>query len=166
MTTIRGERKKPTIQKHEKTALESKEVLLPIEKDDIHITGIIVDEVTMPKNDGTRGSALYSIPFRLSDKPSQRWIKLFLNHWNYPSRFTTMHRPGIASVIGEKIILNGTTIEEVQKYHRDTLVLSVDQANKEEKRMLEEEQKQRICKQREEEEHRRKISDISSQIDF
>ena len=32
----------------------------------IKIQGVIVDEVSEPKDDGTRGSALYKIPFKLS----------------------------------------------------------------------------------------------------
>jgi hypothetical protein len=35
-----------------------------------------------------------------------------------------MHRPGIAILTGDKVYLNGTTVEEVQKYHRDTLKLA------------------------------------------
>ena len=41
---------------------------ITIEGDDIKIVGIITNEVTLPKNDGTRGSALYRIHFRLSSK--------------------------------------------------------------------------------------------------
>ena len=35
----------------------------------IKITGVIVDEVTTPRMDGTRGSALYAVPFQLSRRP-------------------------------------------------------------------------------------------------
>ena len=36
-----------------------------------------------------------------------------------------MHRPGIASVSGDRIILDGTTVEELERYHaaRDKLGL-------------------------------------------
>ena len=40
-----------------------------------------------------------------------------------------MHRPGIASMSGDKVYLNATTVEEVQKYHRDTLKLALEDAN-------------------------------------
>jgi hypothetical protein len=40
-----------------------------------------------------------------------------------------MHRPGIARVTGDKVYLNGTTVEEVQKYHRDTLKLAIEETN-------------------------------------
>jgi hypothetical protein len=41
-----------------------------------------------------------------------------------------MHRPGIARIQGATITLNGTTIEEVERYHRDTLQLAVAETNK------------------------------------
>ena len=106
---------------------------ITIEGDDIKIVGIITNEVTLPKNDGTRGSALYRIHFRLSSKPTSTWSELFLRNWNYPPSFISMHRPGIARVESDKIILDGTTIEEVKQYHRDTLILCVEKTNEEEK---------------------------------
>ena len=95
----------------------------------IRITGIIADKVTTPRMDGTRGSALYAIPFRLSRRPPSGWGELFVYSWNRPSRFTSMHRPGIASVVGDVVWLRGTTLDEVERHHRDTLKLAVDQAN-------------------------------------
>jgi hypothetical protein len=41
-----------------------------------------------------------------------------------------MHRPGIASLEDDTVVLNGTTLDEVQKYHRDTLILAANEANK------------------------------------
>jgi len=40
-----------------------------------------------------------------------------------------MHRPGIASVAGDEIWLNGTTIDEVEQYHLKTLQLAIDVTN-------------------------------------
>jgi hypothetical protein len=96
----------------------------------IELVGVIADEVGTPPNDGTRGSALYRVPFRLSAQPSGRWAQLFVAHWNRPPSFTTMHRPGIARVAGDTIVLDGTTMEEVEKYHLRTLKLAVEEANK------------------------------------
>lgn len=140
-------------------------------KDDINIQnikieGIITNEVTVPRMDGTAGSALYKIPFRLNRKPSELWNQLFLRAWSSPPEFTTMHRPGIAEVIGDKIILDGTTIEEVQDYHRKTLILCVDKANSEERQILE---RDKLIKEREEarkQEHYDKIRSLSNQIKF
>ena len=41
-----------------------------------------------------------------------------------------MHRPGIARVEGDRIILDGTTVEEVEKVHRETLKLVIDEVNR------------------------------------
>ena len=139
---------------------------ISIEGEDIRIIGIISNEVTLPRNDGTRGSALYSIPFRLSSKPTRIWSELFLRNWDSPPSFTSMHRQGIARVDSDKIILNGTTIEEVKQYHRDTLILCVEKTNKEEKQIRKREEQIKRKKQEERENHYRNIDDISKDIKF
>ena len=93
--------------------------------EDIKITGIIMDEIGEPRNDGTPGSALYSIPFSLSQTPGREWSRLFVRNWDNPPSYTMMHRPRIARVNGATVVLNGTTIEEVEKYHKKTLQLAV-----------------------------------------
>ena len=139
---------------------------ISIEGEDIKIIGIISNEVTLPRNDGTRGSALYSIPFRLSSKPTRIWSELFLRNWDSPPSFTSMHRPGIARVDSDKIILNGTTIEEVKQYHRDTLILCVEKTNEEEKQIRKREEQIKRKKQEERENHYRNIDDILKDIKF
>jgi len=133
---------------------------------EIKIEGIITNEVTMPKNDGSRGSALYKIPFRLNKSPNSDWKKLFLHYWDRPSSFTSMHRPGIARVEGDKILLDGTTIEEVQKYHRDTLLLAVKEANEKYNQYLKklEIEKERMLQV--ERNHNDKISKLAGEIRF
>ena len=132
----------------------------------VKIFGVIVDEVSEPTLDGTRGSALYSVPFRLNRVPSSLWSEIFINTWNRPPSFTTMHRPGIASVWGAKIILNGTTIEEVKRYHRDTLIDCVDVANQEEKKFLERKRREQELRLQQVEEHRKKVKDASEDLSF
>lgn len=140
--------------------------LTSVIEEEIKIKGILIDEVTRPLNDGTKGSALYKIPFELNKRPDYEWIDLFINAWNRPPRFTSMRRPGIASVYGNKIILDGTDIEEVEKYHKDTLKLAVEVANntlkelKIKKRQIEEFDRQKA------EEHKNKLGDISKRINF
>lgn len=132
----------------------------------VQIIGIIADQVGTPRNDGTRGSALYKIPFRLSQRPPHEWAEIFVNIWKDPPRFTTMHRRGIASVIGDTIILDGTTIEEVRDSHRDTLILCVQEANKKYKEFADR-RKQAIEREQEQKKnHRRNVNDISNQINF
>lgn len=102
----------------------------PKDLDEIRIKGILVDEVGEPLNDGSPGSALYKIPFELNKRPDYGWPELFRQTWDRPPQWSNMHRPGIGYISGNKIILDGTTIEEVKKYHKDTLKLVVETVNK------------------------------------
>lgn len=54
-----------------------------------------------------------------------------MQNWDRPPSFTTMHRPGIARISGDRIILDGTTVEEVARTHQATLRLVVDKTNAE-----------------------------------
>jgi len=136
------------------------------ESEPIRIKGIIIDEITQPRNDNTIGSALYKIPFELNRKPSNEWAELFIDAWNHPSRYTSMHRSGIASVYGNKVILDGTTIEEVEMYHKDTLRLAVDTANLQSEQINVEKQKQAESKRIEGEKHKKNLKDIGGRISF
>jgi hypothetical protein len=133
---------------------------------DIRIEGIVVDQVTEPRMDGTRGSALYRIPLRLSQVPSSEWCRLFVENWNHPPSFTTMHRPGIASVQGDRIILDGTTIEEVEQYHRDTLVLAVKETNRMVAELKTKRAEEDARRQRQSEEHHKDVEDRAKRIKF
>lgn len=159
ITTLQGKKKKPPVNNASYRVDAVPASKQTDETEPIYILGIITDQVTVPKMDGTRGSALYKIPFRLSKRPSALWKELFVRAWNSPPRFTTMHRPGIASVYGDQIILDGTTIEEVRDYHRETLMLCVQIANDEEARIIKEEQ---LKKEREESQKNKHFSNVRS----
>ena len=134
--------------------------------DPLRIVGVIVDEITEPTMDGTPGSALYAVPFRLSRQPSSLWSEIFLRTWDLPPSFTSMHRPGIASVVGSKIILDGTTIDEVKQYHKETLILCIEKANEEEARVLEDRQQEAERRRQNTEQHRATVESIASELDF
>lgn len=134
--------------------------------DSIKIVGVIADEVTEPRMDETRGSALYAVPFRLNRRPSSLWADLFVKIWNSPPRFTSMHRPGIASVRGDTIVLAGTTLEEVKKYHRDTLMICVSEANKNEEQITAETRRKADEERARSESHRKNVRDLADDIDF
>lgn len=153
--------RKTPLKKSTNSDIESKPIF-----QELRIVGVIVDEVGIPKSDGTKGSALYKIPFQLSQRPPQKWADLFRGNWDHPSVFTLMHRPGIASVVGDKIILNGTTIEEVVEYHRDTLMLALQATNKAYKEFLDQNQKAKELEQKQLNEHINKIENLSKQIRF
>lgn len=105
----------------------------------IRVTGVDEKGIGQPRNDGSRGSALYLVPLRLSRQPSQGWVTYFERGWNN-TLFSTMHRSGIASVVGDRIILNGTTVEEVAKHHLETVRTVVAEANEWERKNREREQ--------------------------
>lgn len=136
------------------------------ESEPISILGIITDKVTIPRMDGTIGSALYSIPFKLSKRPSRLWEQLFIASWNNPPSFSTMHRPGIATVYGDEIVLSGTTIEEVRDHHRDTLKLCVDIANQKEVQIIEQERLKREREDLRKQKHYNYVQNVADEIKF
>ncbi len=132
----------------------------------IEILEIVSEEVTRPRMDGTKGSGLYAVPVKLSRTPSRYWAKAFLYSWSQPPRWTMMHRQGIARISGDRIVLDGTTIEEVRDHHRDTLMLCVNQASEME---MEFNLKQERKKQQENEmrkSHDETVNSISKEIKF
>jgi hypothetical protein len=143
-----------------------KETKIPTIENQVKIKGILIDEITEPINDGTAGSALYKIPFELNKTPSQEWRDYFVQAWNFPPSFSTMHRPGIASTYGNKIILDGTTIEEVEKYHKETLKLCVNVANKHFEQIELKRNQEIERKAIEREKHKKNIDDINNRISF
>lgn len=132
----------------------------------IRILGIDTDAVGRPRNDGTRGSALYAIPLRLSRAPSWVWAEVFTEVWDHPPRFSSMHRPGIGSVVGDRIVLDGTTLEELEEYHMDTLKGVLDEVNR---RVAEAEAQQRDAarkKAAETAELEQKVRDAADRLTF
>lgn len=96
----------------------------------IKILGVLPEEMGTPRSDGTRGSALYDVPLRLSRKPSMVWTQLFEEKWvNPPCPFTAHHFAVRCRVDGDRIILHRTTIEDVDKVHRPVLKAVLDVVN-------------------------------------
>ena len=106
------------------------------------------------------------VPLGLNRIPSSLWSDLFVKTWDHPPRFNSMHRRGIASVHGSKIILCGTTIDELKINHRKTLILCVEEANRLEKEILDRELRQQEIRQQKMEAHRKKVKEQSEDISF
>jgi hypothetical protein len=173
LTTLLGTREKaPPIKATIKNvssinkSLENSKIQNPVQFEPIQITGIIADQVGTPRNDNIVGSALYKIPFRLTQQPPHEWAEMFVENWDHPPQFTPMHRPGIASVNVDTVVLDGTTIEEVKDYHRDTLVLVIQETNRQYKEFIERKQQAMEREQQQLRMHKQKIDDISKQIKF
>jgi hypothetical protein len=77
-----------------------------------------------------------------------------------------MHRPGIASVSGNKIYLDGTTIEEVERYHKKTLKLAVDVANSRYSEILKQKQREAESEQLRKDQHKKYLDEASKRISF
>ena len=157
---------KETIAKIMNISQENIEIDDEINFQNVFIEGIISEKVTSPKNDGTRGSALYNIPFQLNYSPEHRWSEYFLHYWKNPSRFTTMHRSNIASVSRDIIWLKGTTLEEVKKYHKDTLLLAISEANKSFRLELLKVKKEKQAEEQREKDFRESVAEAVDDIIF
>lgn len=132
----------------------------------VAITGVDTDGVGRPRHDGSRGSALYKVPLTLSATPDSTWAQLFVQHWNSPPRFTTMHRPGIASVAGDRIVLNGTTMDEVERYHAETLRLVVEATNRDRQEIAEQKDRERDAEIARAADHERSVGEIAERLRF
>lgn len=132
----------------------------------IRIVEVIADRVGKPRNDGTRGSALYDVPLRLSRRPDAAWADLFVRSWNSPPSFTTKHRPGIASVEGDVVWLRGTTLEEVEQTHRNTLRGVLEQTNKYHAELMARQKAEREREAKQDEAHRQHVEQTAKRIKF
>ena len=166
LATLHGNRPSAPPLRPSPRAVRPEGKMHPPSDEPVRIVGVIADEVTQPLLDGTPGSGLYTVPFRLNRVPSQLWGDLFVKTWDFPPRFSTMHRPGIASIRGDKILLNGTTVEEVKEYHRDTLILCVNVANEREEEFLSFRRREKEKRKREIDKHRKEIEDGIQDLSF
>jgi hypothetical protein len=132
----------------------------------IKITGIDEANIGQPRNDGSRGSALYSVPLVLSRVPSAAWARQFPENWDHPPSWTTMHRPGIARVSGDRIILDGTTVDEVAKYHLTTLKGAVEITNQQVVAAVKKEREVAAATARADEERRQQAREAIERLDF
>ena len=136
------------------------------EFEDIKIVEIIADEVTVPRNDGTRGSALYKVPFLLSSVPPSEWKEIFIINWDSPLNFTTKHRPGTARLYDNKLILERTTIEEVNDVHKKTLKLVIEKTNADYRNWKQRVEREEAEEQARQEEHRQHVNRLAESISF
>jgi hypothetical protein len=99
--------------------------------DPLTITGVDAQHIGNPRSDGTAGSRLYSVPIKLNRSATTIEAQLLLEHWDRPSAVPTRHRPGILRVTGSRVVLDGTTIDEIRGFHADTLKRVIDLVNRE-----------------------------------
>jgi TIR domain len=138
----------------------------PPDDEPVKIMGVDTAGVGNPGMEQSRGSALYRLPLRLNRIPHPFWTSRFVDTWNHPPAYTTMHRPGIASVQGDRIVLDGTTIEELERYHLTTLKIVVKLLNEQTAEHLHVEQARRGAEARVQDERLRLIQEANKRLDF
>jgi hypothetical protein len=132
----------------------------------IKIEAVVDTEIGMPRNDGSPAGALYSIPLKLSAAPPREWVTIFVDAFDHPSEVSSMHRPGIASVSGSRLSLDGTTIEELDKYHKTTLLSALAVANREYLAMVAKQRAETDRRVQADEAHRKATSEAAKKIKF
>jgi hypothetical protein len=64
------------------------------------------------------------------------------------------------------VILDGTTIEEVEKYHRSTLIQAVEEANRQYQKFKKEQCEQLLEEQKQIEAHKKNIQEEAKRLKF
>lgn len=119
------------------------------------------------RNDATPGSVLCIVPFALSRRPPSEWAEIFRTKWDKPQEFSTGKEwPGVARVEGDRVVLNGVTLDDVEQYHRKTLVWAVAETNKEYRMRKHQQEQRRVQEQSREEEFKRRVRDVAKDIKF
>jgi hypothetical protein len=134
-----------------------------VDAEPIRIVGIVKEGVGQPRSDASPGSALYRVPLRLSRTPSQVWVELLVECWDNPPKQSATHRPGILSVVGDTIVLDSTSLDDLEEVHIATLKSCIEMVNAAD-RQLDEGQGQRRALERHR--HGQKIDEIGDRIIF
>jgi hypothetical protein len=137
-----------------------------VSSDTMEIDCIDVDNAGSPRKDGSPGSGLYVVPIRLKQTPSPTWASLFPGNWDHPQEWSSRHRPGIAQVVGDTIVLNGTTVEEVRDVHAKTLTLAVEATNEQVTAIAERERLACVAAERQRTAHEANIREVASEVRF
>ena len=132
----------------------------------IKLARVLANEVGFPGEspDGTRN--VYSVVFQLSEEPSARWGDYLVHFWDRPQVPYSQghHRPGMVSVVGNRLILEETTIDEVEGFHLPVLKAAVRMANDAEARSVVEDHRRAERRRLEEAEHRRHVAEVAKRL--
>jgi hypothetical protein len=94
--------------------------------DPLTITGVDAQHIGNPRNDGTAGKGLYSVPIKLNRPATPIEGQLLVGHWDRPAVPPARHCPGILRIAGSTVVLDGTTIDEIRQFHAATLKRIID----------------------------------------
>ena len=121
---------------------------------EIKILGIVAEEVTSPTNDGSDGSALYTVPLLLSREPSAKWAEFFMESWNVYQGSMVSRHTGEISIIGDKMHIRDINLDYIED-NKEALKEHVDAVSRKErehefKKSMQEEERQKREKERRE----------------
>jgi hypothetical protein len=140
-------------------------MMIDLSTNSITVVGIDVENTGSPIRQGP-GGALYAVPIKLSATPSTTWSQLFPDNWDRPPEWSSRHRPGIARVIGDCIVLNGTTVEEVRDIHAKTLKLAVEATNEQATAIAQRQRMENEAAMKESAEHKAKLEEVAAEVNF
>ena len=118
----------------------------------IRVVGLLVDETVQSASRGDSDSERFDLEFRLSEYAPARWRNLFIRAWDSPVSLSSKSQPGIANVDGNRLTLEGVTLETSIRHHRSALAVAVEEANcvyQDELRLAEEVRAQQEARDRE-----------------
>ena len=130
----------------------------------IKVEGFFQSDIGHPKNDGTPGSGLYSVPIKLSAAPPREWIDTFIEAFDGLEKYDSGHRQGIASISQNRLTLNGTTMEEIESSHQRTIQLAMERANTAYAELLMKRSAADTKKNAEAESHRKHVEELAKKI--
>jgi hypothetical protein len=132
----------------------------------VKLLRVLTNEVGFPgeSTDGSRN--VYTVVFQLSEEPSARWGDFFVHSWDHPqvAYSQSHHRPGMVSVVSNRLVLEETTIDEVEGYHLPVLKAAVHFANEAESRAVVEDHRRAERRRLEEAEHRRHVAEVAKRL--
>ncbi len=132
----------------------------------VRLARVLTNEVGFPgeSNDGSRN--VYTVVFQLSEEPSARWGDFFVHFWDRPqvAYSQSHHRPGMVSVVSNRLILEETTIDEVEGFHLPVIKAALRMANEAEGRAVVEDHRRTERRRLEEAEHRRHVAEVAKRL--
>jgi hypothetical protein len=133
----------------------------PDKEEPIRVTGIATEAIGDPG--GSPMDDSYDVPFRLSREASPRWEQEFLKAWD---RLSTRGQAVTASVGADQIILNATTIDDVERFYLSVLKRAVAEANRVTREEREKSQHLAEREEQKKQERRRHLMAVVERLNF
>jgi len=131
---------------------------------EIRVLGVIVNEVSEPQSAG-RGRTVYDVPLQLSRRVPKEWAQYFLCAWHRGPKISAEHRPVVVNVGADRIVLEGTTIDEVEQF-LELIKFAISEANQKSYHEATELQEEEIIAQQKRKEHLRHVAEVAKRLRF